>query len=120
MSRCMTLSRQCSTLLLQLPSVCAPDTTAKEHGDGSHVKDANAQHEHVAEETLAVHSVAHLTRHDSESAVPVTAQPHVPPTCALVTEAVGHGDRSPVKDVRLPKEHDAVCPPCGAIPGARL
>ena len=88
-----------------------------------HVKDANVENEHVAEEPLAVHPVAQLTRHDSESAVPATAQPHMPSTCTLVTKKVVHGDGSPVKDARLPSEHDAVelpAAPCGAIHGARL
>ena len=95
-------------MLLQLPSICVPDTITKEHGDGSHVKDANVPDERVVGEPLAVHPVAHLTGHDSESAMPTIAAPDMLSTCTLVTKAVMYRNESHVKVARLPSEHAAV------------
>ena len=72
--------------------------------DGSHVKD---DHD-LNDRPLAVHHVAHLLRHDSETAMPVTLLLHMPSTCLLATEAVVLGNGSHVKHARLPSEHAAV------------
>ena len=44
-----------------------------EHGDGSHEKEANVLTEHAAGKLLAAHPAPHLTVHDSESAMLITA-----------------------------------------------
>ena len=62
------------------------------------VKDANVLSEHVMEEPLVLHAVAHLAGHESESAMPHIASPYMPSTCTLVTTAVVHWDGLHVKD----------------------
>ena len=56
-------------LLPHLASTYTLVTEAVVHGDGWHVKDLRLAREYGAAELLAVHPVARVTAHDTESAV---------------------------------------------------
>ena len=60
------------TLLPQTLSACASATDGMEHGNESHVNEANVLTEHAAEEPLAVHPAVHFAVRDSESAMLIT------------------------------------------------
>ena len=60
-------------LLPQALPACTLATDGMEHGDGLHEKEANVLTEHAAGKLLAAHSAPHLTVHDSESAMLITA-----------------------------------------------
>ena len=70
-------------------------------------------------EALAVNPAAHLTGHDSESAMPVAALLQMPSTCTPVTEAAVHGDGSHVKDAR-PRSGDAAVELLAVYPAAQF
>ena len=78
-------------------SAAALVTESNEHGEGSHVKDAQIPSERAAVALLAVHPVCQATVHDAESAILVTLLPQTS-AAALVTEGNEHREGSQVKE----------------------
>ena len=103
-----TLRRQRSSLLPQLPSACAPDTAAREHGDELHVKDVIVQNVNVAEETLVVHLAAKPRRTKQDTRWPLPGCKH-PLTAARMTKQDTRWPlpvcKHPLTAARMTKQH---------------
>ena len=80
-----------------LPPISAVALVAKdrEHGEETHVTDANTPSERTAAALLAVYPAPRATVHDAESAISVSTLPHTS-AVALAAEDNGHGVESHV------------------------